>query len=356
MIAARIERTAMPRHSIVIVATIGLFAIVTESSARAHAAETSATAAAAAQVWLVNTRCAPGCGDLEAGLSQIAYYRLDESSGCGQWQAADAAAFKAAAEPGMPTIVLVHGNDSDAEWAVRHGNEMYRLLKQQACGRPFRLIVWSWPADKVVRRPRPDVQIKVCRSDVEAYYLARVLTWLPKGAPLCLSGYSLGCRTVCGALELLAGGSEAGRTLTSEPLNSWKAAGPRPIRMMLIAAAMDANWLESCCPDGLALLSVERALVSRNGCDKVLKWYSRLYGRNGPEAMGFVGPPSTAGGKLELVDVTCEVGREHDFDRYHESSPVFQRLGWYTFLCDPPATVAKKETESALAANHRPAK
>ena len=179
---------------------------------------------------------------------KIAYWRLDESCGCGQWQASDAAAFQASAVPGVPTTVLIHGNGTDEDWAVRHGNELYGLMKQQACGRPFRLVVWSWPADRVVRRIRPDVQIKVCRSDVEAYYLARVLSGLPKGAPLSLVGYSLGCRTVSGALQLLAGGPVAGRSLAPEALAAWNKAGPRPIRVMMVAAAMDADWLEPCCP------------------------------------------------------------------------------------------------------------
>ena len=178
------------------------------------------------------------------------------------------------------------------------------------------------------------MQIKVCRSDVEAYYLARVLPQLPKGAPLCLTGYSLGCRTASGALQLLAGGSVAGRSLAPEVLAAWNNGGPRPIRVMLVAAAMDADWLESGCPRGLAPLAVERIAVVKNGRDPVLKLYSRLYGRHGPEALGHVGPTSTAGGKLEVVDVSREVGRKHDFDRYEESSPVFQRLAWYAFLCD----------------------
>ena len=72
--------------------------------------------------------------------------------GCGRWQASDAAAFHASAVPGVPTTVLIHGNGTDEDWAVRHGNELYCLMKQQACGRPFRLVVWSWPADRAVRR------------------------------------------------------------------------------------------------------------------------------------------------------------------------------------------------------------
>ncbi len=81
----------------------------------------------------------------------------------------------------MPTTVLVHGYDTTAGWAVEHGAKWYRLMKQQANGRPFRLIVWSWPSNRVMLRPRPDVQTKTCRSDVEAYYLACLLSHFPKG-------------------------------------------------------------------------------------------------------------------------------------------------------------------------------
>ena len=57
--------------------------------------------------------------------------------------------------------------------------------------------------------------------------------------------------------------------------------------------------------------------------------------------MGYVGPSGAAGGKLEVVNVSCEVGRKHDFDRYEESSLVAGRLAWYTFLCDGPAATGK---------------
>ncbi len=295
---------------------------------------------AVGQVWLINTRGLAGC-DLEADLAKITYWRLNESCACGQWQASDAAAFQASAVPGAPTAVLIHGNGTDDEWAVRHGNEFYGLMKQRACGRPFRLVVWSWPADRVVRRIRPDVQIKVCRSDVEAYYLARVLSGLPKAAPLSLTGYSLGCRTLSGALQLLAGGSVAGRSLAPETVAAWNQAGPRPIRAMLVAAAIDVDWLEPNRPGGLSPSAVERILVAKNDLDPVLRFYSRLYGPRGPEAMGYVGPSGAAGGKLEVVDVSCEVGRKHDFDRYEESSLVAGRLAWYTFLCDGPAATGK---------------
>jgi hypothetical protein len=321
----------MPRLLPVLINTLAccLFA---GSPLLATCAETSPSAAAAGQVWLINTRGVPGCGDLEADLSKITYCRLDESSSGAAWQASDAAAFQASAVAATPTTVLIHGYGTDDEWAVRHGMEFYGLMKQRACGHPFRLIVWSWPADRVVRRFRPDVQNKICRSEAEAYYLARVLSGLPKGEPLSLAGYSLGCRTLSGALQLLAGGTVAGRSLAAEALAAWNQSGPRPIRVMLVAAALDADWLEPSGPRGLAPLAVERILVVKNARDPVLKLYSRIYGAHGPEALGHSGPTGTAGDKLEVIDDSYEVGRKHDFDRYEESSAVLQRLAWYTFL------------------------
>jgi hypothetical protein len=319
----------MPRRLPILI--LVLYAVLAGSPVLAMGAETSPPAAVA-QIYLISTRGAAGGGDLEAELSKIAYYRLAESSSGATWQATDAAAFQASALPGVPTTVLVHGNGTDEDWAVRHGNEFFALMKQRACGKPFRLIVWSWPAERALRRIRLDVQFKTCRSDVEAYYLARVLAGLPKGTPLSLAGYSLGCRTLGGALELLAGGSEAGRSLPPQVLAAWNQAGPRPIRVMLVAAALDADWLEPCGPFALAPAAVERILVSQNVRDPVLRLYSRLYGPRGPEALGHAGPTGTAGGKMEVYDVSCEVGRKHDFDRYEESSAVGQRLAWYTFL------------------------
>jgi hypothetical protein len=114
--------------------------------------------------------------------------------------------------------------------------------------------------------------------------------------------------------------------------------GPgRPIRVMMLAAAMDFDWLEPCSPEGMAPLAVERVLVTQNCTDRVLKWYSHLYGRHGPEALGYVGPAGSAGGKLEVINLACEVGRKHDFRLYESSAAVNRRLGWYTFLCDEPA-------------------
>jgi hypothetical protein len=324
-------------------------------SAHGAGAELPPAAAPATQVWLVDTRCAPGCGDLDAGMARITYWRLAESSGCTQWQSADAAAFQASADPALPTVVLIHGYGTDPDWAVHHGNDMRSLMQQVGCGRPFRLVVWSWPADRasrVVRGIRPDIQMKVCRSDVDAYYMARALAGLPRGEPLSLIGFSLGCRAAGGALQLLAGGPTGGRTLPAADLQSWSSKGLRPIRAMMLAAAVDECWFQPSSPGGLAPLAVQRMLVTQNCDDRVLRFYPRLYGRGGPEAIGRVGPCGPDGGKLEVVDVACEVGGKHDFQRYEVASPVYRRLAWYTFLTGDSAVDDSAAQKAELAANH----
>ena len=69
--------------------------------------------------------------------------------------------------------------------------------------------------------------------------------------------------------------------------------------------------------------------------------------------LGRVGPPSSVEGKLEVVNVACEVRRKHQFDRYEQSWPIWGRLGWYTFLCGdvPVAEISAQKPE--LAANNR---
>jgi esterase/lipase superfamily enzyme len=234
----------------------------------------------------------------------------------------------------VPTAIFIHGNRVDADDAIEEAWCLYQRMKQQACGRPFRFVVWSWPADRIVRRNRPDVQIKACYSDAQGYYLARSLREMPPGAPVTLIGHSFGARAILGALHLMAGGQVAGRALPGAAAGPAQHEPPR-IRAVLAAAAVDADALLPCHAYGLALSQAERILVTENGRERALKWYPRMYGRRGPEAMGYVGPlccPRAGCDKLEVVNVACSVGRAHSWYRYQAAPEVVQRLGWYTLF------------------------
>jgi hypothetical protein len=108
---------------------------------------------------------------------------------------------------------------------------------------------------------------------------------------------------------------------------------------VLVAAAMESCALASDDPPRSPLSQVDRLLVTCNRRDSNLRFYPFLYGRRGPQALGFVGPsgidpgdPNT--GKVEVIDVTCAVGKRHDWECYRDAWPLNERLVRYTFL-DP---------------------
>jgi hypothetical protein len=285
------------------------------------------------QLWLISTREAPRCGDLEAGLAHITYSRFESSGGCCSWVPSDRAAFRESGDPSAPTTILVHGNNTNTKWAMKHGWSLWTHMLGCAGNRPFRLVIWSWPADRVSLHNRADVQVKLQWCDTESYYLARILPEIKPSTPLALIGFSIGCRGVGGALQLLAGGEAGCYRLSPAAIAAWTQGAPRPIRVAYIAAALDYDWLETGRPEGLAPLAVERIMVSRNGGDRALKYYSRVYRRGGPAAMGYTGPAGPDGGKLEVVDVRGEVAR-HNYDLYFSAPGIACRLPWYTYLAN----------------------
>jgi len=283
--------------------------------------------APSADVWLVSTRGLPGGACPEDARPD--YWHLLSGA---EWVSADQQAFLAADRGSVPTVFFVHGNWSDACDAVHEGLEFDEHLEGLAPGVKFRMVVWSWPADRVMRRRRPDLQIKDAVSQREALCLARMLDKIHPDVPVSLVGYSYGSQMIAGAIKLLAGECYAGQTLQRH--------GPprrAPLRAVLVAGAMESDALASSDPAHQPLGLVDRILVTHNACDPRLKLYPFLYGRRGPEALGFVGPtcldpddPNSR--KVEVIDVTQAVGRHHEWEDYRDAGPLRARLAWYTFL------------------------
>jgi hypothetical protein len=288
------------------------------------------------QLWLLSTRAAPLSGDLECGRKAIGYWRY--SADC-QWQASDEESFRGSDDPAVPTTIIIHGNQDDADDAVEFAWPIYCRMTQIADDRPFRLVIWSWPSQKMCRRNRPDVQLKMSFCGAQAYYLAVCLDRVRGEVPVCLIGYSLGAPIVAGGLQLLAGGEVGCRTLPGRDSAERSSKRAAPIRAVMVGAAADTDCLAANGEYGLALSQVEKMLVERNGCDRILKLYPRLYGRGGPQALGFVGPAGCGEyDKIELLDVSCEVGKRHQWKFYLTSSSLLASIDRYVF----PAEVVKE--------------
>jgi hypothetical protein len=295
------------------------------------------------QLWLLSTRSAPLCGDLQCGQKAIGYWLY--SADC-QWQASDEDSFRKSDDPALPTTIIIHGNQDDADDAVDFAWPIYCRMSQIACDRPFRLVIWSWPSQKMCRRNRADVQLKISFCGAQAYYLAVCMDQMRGDVPVCLIGYSLGAPIVAGGLHLFAGGEAACRTLPGHGSSEQPSKRAAPIRAVLVAAAMDADCLACNGEYNLALSQVEKMLVTRNGCDRILRFYPRLYGRGGPQALGFVGPAGCGEyDKIELLDVSCEVGKRHQWKFYLTSQSLLESIDRYVF---PAENVIEKGIEGEV--------
>jgi len=289
-----------------------------------------ARADAPQDVWIISTRRAPGCGTADMEQADLEYRQCQE----GTWVSSTAEAFRQSDAPDVPTVFFIHGYQVDACAAAREGWALGRALRHMEPERPARVVIWSWPATRGPGRLRHAVQQKAARSDAESYYLARCIDRMDPRVPTSAIGHSFGARVITGALEMLAGGEVAGRQLPE---------GPRParrLRAVLVAAAMDNASLLPGRRNDQALLSADRVLITQNGRDRVLKWYPRMYGRGGPDALGYTGPacPARLGElqeKIEVLGLSCSVGKTHAWTHYLASPVLRARFPEYALFAEP---------------------
>ncbi|MBX3414560.1 MAG: hypothetical protein KF708_17870 [Pirellulales bacterium] len=275
-------------------------------------------------VWLVSSRRASRCGDPEIGYERLDYWHAED--GC-HWTRATAEEFHVADNPRVPTIFFVHGNRADFGEAQQMGWQWVRRFERGDYGDgPARLVIYTWPSDAIPGKPIEDARIKAGTSESYAWYLAALVDRLAPEVPVGLVGYSYGARLITASLHLMGGGRIAGRQLTPTP-----AADGRPVRAVLIAAALDHHWLGVGQHHGMALSQVESLVVFVNGEDPVLRLYPHLYGHGrGPEALGRTGVASRTrlgehGAKLWQVNVTGAIGRHHDWTHHVNSGAVMGR-------------------------------
>lgn len=273
------------------------------------------------QLWLVSTRALPHLplNSSRRAVPEVSRYQHEA------WQRSSLEELMAARDPGLTTAVLIHGNDTDEQEALAKGIGVFQSLSQRA-DQPFRLIVWSWPADYVRGTMRQDVRLKAERADVDAFYLAQFLDELNANEPVSLVAFSLGARITAGALHLLGGGALGGRTMAVE-----RAESRPPIRAVLMAPAVDDDSLLPGRRHGRALAVVERMVLLVNPRDRVLRWYRFVSPRSGATALGSHGLTSLAAlgpfrQKIEQIDVHPLLGGQHGWSSYAGSPEILEQL------------------------------
>ena len=107
---------------------------------------------------------------------------------------------------------------------------------------------------------------------------------------------------------------------------------------MMLAAAIDDDWLEPAVPAAWRRWRCSGFSFPRTAATACLKWYSRLVwparpGGAGPRRPGRV----CRAASWKSSTSPAKSAARHDFDRYEETLAIYQRLGWYTFLCGYPS-------------------
>ena len=261
------------------------------------------------ELWFVSSRRARCEAD---GSIHLHVWQYD---GNGAWQSRKLDDL-AAADPTRPTCFHVHGNRVTLAHSNMVGWRFYTTLTGGCTERPpLRLVIFSWPSDRICGRSRQDVQCKAVRAECHAYYLAHVIDRLDAQSKISLIGFSFGTRVIGGTLHLLGGGTLRGRALVERNVED------RDLRAIMLAAATDNDHFLPGRAFQMAPTQIDRMLITINRADPAMKWYPLLYQvmlrpRLGQQALGYTGFAGLScvpalNGRIEHCDATCAVGRVH---------------------------------------------
>ena len=295
----------------------------------------------APEVWLMNTRCAPKCSNLDRGFDCIKVQRWDPD--CCRFINESMDSF-VAQEASMPTMFYMHGNSLKHKQAMKQCWAICKKLR--CCPGKKRLVFWSWPAQRVYKTQglrvrkmiEKNLRIKYVYAEYQGYYLAKLVQRMSLSQRVMLAGHSYGGITSAAALHWLGGGCLRGLTLP----------GGAPVeranlRGGIISGAFDSDMLYPGHRFGQAFVASERIFVTRNIRDKTLKKWPKVSLRGCP-AIGSIGVNARKLGqyrpKLCQKTMTEDVNRSHYLKPHLKSTKFVRALCCLSFPSCQPCQVA----------------
>ena len=271
---------------------------------------------------------------------QARYLRLDDNC---RWVLESEEVFLKTLAPEQTLNILLPGYSTTMKWVVQHLWNLNQQLEKQAKCRgiecpPTRLVIVGWPSE-IDRVPLlRDAREKAHRAELEGYWLAQLIAKLPKDFRVNLIAYSFGSRIATSAAHYLAGGQRCDCPLTASPDS------PR-LTAVLMAAAVDADWLSDCEPHGLALNRFERVLLLNNSADPVLRRFYKvlLSSRTHPcDWLGWlVATRVEFASQVRQWDVSNLLGRSHELRSYVETPEIMWSVAEYAFYIEPKESHAR---------------
>jgi len=296
------------------------------------------------ELWLINTRCAPRCKDLDNGFGCIIFKRYDRQ--CCRWVRESLASFLAQ-EGTMPTLFYSHGNSLNHKNAMKSCWLIYK--KMRCCPGTKRLVFWSWPAERVFKTKglqvrkmiSKNLRIKYVYAEYQGYYMAKLLNQMGLSQRVMMSGHSYGAISAAAAMHYLGGGCLRGLTLEGG------APVARPnLRAGIISGAFDHDMLIPGHRYGQTFVAAEKVFVTRNIKDRTLKKWPKT-SWTGRRAIGVLGVNAHCLGehrnKLCQQTMTSDVGTSHYLKPYLKSVRFVSALCCLSFPACQQYSVAEAE-------------
>ena len=277
------------------------------------------------QVFVVSTRrvCST---DFKSSSLEVTRFEKE-----GAWTSSSAEELYLLDDPAVPTCIWIHGNRVSSGVAKSRGLSVYhRIVDGVPQESSLRFIIWSWPSTQIPGIIA-DVRAKAVRTDIDGYYLGCFLSRMESEIPVTLIGFSFGPRIMTGALHVMAGGSLKGRVLAGDTSISRK-----PIRAVMMAAALHQDWLLPGAYHGNAMAQVDQMLLFNNSCDPVLRHYRFVFRSKCTDALGYRGLACRSRlGDAELritqKNVCRCVGGRHEWSDYINSNRLMASIRQYVF-------------------------
>ncbi|MDR0336385.1 MAG: alpha/beta hydrolase [Planctomycetaceae bacterium] len=206
--------------------------------------------------------------------------------------------------PQKPLVIVIHGNWMSVGKTMNYGIIFDRLTEKFEKFGEYRLLIWSWPAERIACGIRKDALIKARRADDQAQDLVTLLQTLKPNSKVSLIGFSFGARLVCNTLQILANSDNIHNNLS--------------IRSILLAGALDCGALTPNGHYGQALSVTEKMLIHVNPDDQTLCFYPLLFRVGSSQAIGkkgvaLNGISEETRRKIKSVNVARQLGTEHAF-------------------------------------------
>ena len=280
------------------------------------------------QLWKINTRHLPAYDIRQSNVGKWTYEFFED----GLWTTSSKQAFDKGKE--IPTCLVIHGSPASDEFAMGLSMDVYYSLSSfLGPGKEIRIVIWSWPADKMHASLIKDFRDQTIRGERQGYYLAHFIDEMRAACPVMVVGYSMGARTASAALQLIAGGR-----IEATPAFTATASNTQPIIGVLVAGAIDTNWLLPGNRYDRVVGQTEHFLVTVNSRDPILLRYPRLYGSKKAiqQSIGLRGIANRTAlseneGRYTQIDITQAAGATHDIRSITRSRPLLEKISKFTF-------------------------